>query len=189
PSNGRAVERRRTLGRGRRVRAVKRSLAVTALLVAAMFASMPSAAVAGTYDVLACAGAGGGAQNAFAAAADPGMAAYNVCPNAPSNPASGMVTRASATAGPGSVGFLAGAYQIFEAPAGASLVSVTLDLAAIRLASHWTTGVLAYDGDFNSPVGAYGCYAGNTGCAIGTQSFFGPVTVGLGGHASFRFET
>jgi hypothetical protein len=162
---------------------------MTALLVAAMLASTPSSAVAGTYDVLACAGAVGGAQNSFGAVADPGMAAYNACPNAPSNPASGMVTRASATAGPGWVGYWAGAYQIFEAPPGASLVSVTLDLAAIRLASYWTTGILAYDGDFNAPVGPYGCYAGNIGCAIGTQSFFGPVTVGLGGHARFRFET
>jgi hypothetical protein len=34
----------------------------------------------------------------------------------------------------------------------------------------------------------YGCYAGNAGCAIGTPSFFGPVTVGLGGHSRFRFE-
>lgn len=164
-------------------------VAMTALLVAAMLASTPSVAVAGSYDVLACVGAAGGAQNAFAAAADPGMAAYNACPNTPSNPASGMVTRASATAGPGAVGYLAGAYQIFEAPPGASLASVTLDLAAIRLASYWTTGVLAYDGDFNAPVGAYGCYAGSAGCTIGTPSFFGPVTVGLGGHARFRFET
>jgi len=168
---------------------VKHSLAVTALLAAAMLASTPSSTVAGTYDVLACAGAAGGAQNAFAAAADPGMAAYNACPNAPSNPASGMVTRASATAGPGSVGYLAGAYQIFEAPPGASLASVTLDLAAIRLASYWTIGVLAYDGDFNAAAGAYVCYAGSAGCAIGTHSFFGPVTVGLGGHSRFRFET
>jgi hypothetical protein len=167
---------------------VRRAFPVAVLLVAATLV-LPPSAVAGTYDVVACAGAAGGAQNAFGAVADPGMAAYNVCPNAPSNPASGMVTRASATAGPGWVGYWAGAYQIFEAPPGASLVSVTLDLAAIRLASYWTTGILAYDGDFNAPVGPYGCYAGSTGCAIGTQSFFGPVTVGLGGHAKFRFET
>ncbi len=166
-----------------------RSLAVTMLLVSVVLGSLPPSASAGTYEVLACAGAAGGAQNAFAAAADPGMAAYNACPNTPSNPASGMVTRASATAGAGSVGYFAGAYQIFEAPPGASLASVTFDLAAIRLASYWTTGIVAYDGNFNVGELPYGCYAGNGGCAIGSQSFFGPVTVGLNGHSRFRFET
>ena len=84
---------------------------------------------------------------------------------------------------------LAGAYQVFEAPPGASLASVSFDVAAIRLASYWTTGIVAFDNNFNSGALPYGCYAGSAGCAIGSQSFFGPVTVGLGGHARFRFET
>jgi hypothetical protein len=119
---------------------VRKSIAT--LTLATALAAMPVPAVAGTYDVYACVAGGGGAQNSFAAVADPGMAAYTSCPNAPSNPASGMVARASATNGPGWVGYMAGAYQIFEAPPGASLASVTLDVAAIRLASYWTTGLV-----------------------------------------------
>jgi hypothetical protein len=149
------------------------------------------AARAGTYEVVACGGAAGGAQNAFAASADAGMAAYNACPNTPTNPSSGIVTRASATAGPGSVPYFAGAYQIFDAPPGSSLVSVSFDVAVIRLATYWTTGVVAYDSsaNFNHGEGPYGCYAGNQGCAIGLHSFFGPVTAALNGHTKFRFET
>jgi hypothetical protein len=143
----------------------------------------------GSYEVVACGGAAGGAQNSFAPVADAHMAAYNVCPNVPSNPASGMVTRASATAGPGWVPHMAGAYQVFEAPPGASLASVSFDVSAIRLASYWSTGIVTFDGDFNSGELPYGCYPGNPGCAIGSRSFFGPVTVGLNGHTRFRFET
>jgi hypothetical protein len=158
-------------------------LAVLALPLAA-----PGIAHAGSYDVVACTGSVG-TGNAFTAAADPGMAAYPSCPNTPSNPASGLVTRASANAGGARVPVRSGAYQIFEAPAGAGLESVTFDLAAIRLASYWTIGVVAYDGDFNDGDQAYGCFAGQVGCGIGTPAFFGPVHVGLNGRSRFRFET
>ncbi len=165
-----------------------RARVLVATIVLAL--ALPSAAArAGSYDVTACATTNGGAQNAFIAAVYPGMSAYLSCPNTPSNPASGMVTRASATAGPGTVPMLAGAYQVFEAPPGASLASVSFDVAVIRLASYWTTGIVAFDNNFDSGSLPYGCYAGSPGCSIGSQSFFGPVTVGLGGHSKFRFET
>ena len=166
-----------------------RAAARAIVLAAALAAAAPAAASAGTYDVAACGAAAGPAQNAFAASADPGMAAYTICPNTPSNPASGLVTRASITAGRTSVPYFSGAYQVFEAPPGASLQSVSFDLAAIRLSSSWTTGIVAYDGDFNRGDLPYGCYGGNPGCGIGSTSFFGPVSVGLGGHSRFRFET
>jgi hypothetical protein len=159
------------------------------LCVAALAPARAAEARAGSYDVVACGAGAGGAQNAFAAVADPQMAAYNVCPNTPSNPTSGIVTRASAGPPGASVPYFAGAYQIFQAPPGASLESVTFDVSAIRLASHWTTGIVAYDGNFNIGELPYGCYAGRIGCAIGTSSFFGPVTVALNGHSRFRFET
>jgi hypothetical protein len=160
------------------------------LLVAAglVMASAPGAR-AGTYDVVACGGAAGATHGAFTPAADRGMTAYSFCPNTPSKVETGLVTRAVATAGPSSVPYFAGAYQIFEAPPGATLASVSLDLAAIRLATYWTTGVVAYDNDFNVGELAYGCAMGRAGCAIGTPSFFGPVTAGLRGHSKFRFET
>jgi hypothetical protein len=169
----------------RYIRALRAMLAIAA----AAFVLLGATAQAGTYDVIACTGAAGGVPKAFTAVADPGMAAYSICPNSPSNPASGIVTRASASAGPASVPYLAGAYQIFEAPPGASLVSVSFDVAAIRLASYWTTGIVAYDGDLNVGERSYGCYAGSSGCAIGTSSFFGPVTGSLNAHTKFRFET
>jgi len=166
-----------------------RRVAAVPLLVWLAAIAAPASAGAGTYQVTACANVAGGAPGAFTAVADPGMAAYKECPNHPSRPASGLVTRASANAGPARVPFFAGAYQIFEAPPGAGLASVTFDHATIRLAQHWTTGIVAYDGDFNVGSLPYGCYAGLPGCGLGTPSFFGPVTVNLNGHARFRFET
>ena len=158
-----------------------------AVALACLMSACP--AHAGTYDVTTCANATGAAQHAFAASADRGMAAYTSCPNTPSNPATGIVTRASATAGPGSVPYFAGAYQVFEAPPGATLESVSFDVAAIRMADHWTTGIIAYDDNFNVGGYPYGCYAGHAGCAIGTRSFIGPVTADLRHHTRFRFET
>jgi hypothetical protein len=158
------------------------------LVLPALMLACPAGAGAGTYDVLSC-HRSGAPQNAFAPSADARMAAYNQCPHSPSNPASGLVTRASAGAGSAAVPYFAGAYQVFEAPPGASLVSVAFDVAAIRLASHWTTGIVAFDSDFNRGDLPYGCYAGSAGCAIGTASFFGPVSVPLYGHTRFRFET
>jgi hypothetical protein len=153
------------------------------------YALVASPSHAGTYEVTTCSNATGAAQTAFVATAERGMAAYSTCPNTPSNPASGLVTRASATAGAGSVPYFAGAYQIFEAPPGATLETVSFDVAAIRMADYWTTGVIAYDGDFNVGGYPYGCYAGHPGCGIGTRAFVGPVTADLRPHTKFRFET
>jgi hypothetical protein len=166
---------------------VSRRRTLLAFAVAAL-ALQTTSASAGTYDVAACGGAAGGANNAFGAAADPQMAAYTICPNTPSNPATGLVTRASATAGPGWVPYWAGAYQIFEAPPGASLEAVWFDVAVIRLATTWSTGIVTFDNDFNVGGLPWGCYGG-PGCGIGTPAFFGPIAVGLGGHTKFRFET
>jgi hypothetical protein len=166
-----------------------RRLALLIAMSATALSFFGESARAGSYDVLACGGGAGPANNAFVAAADAQMAAYSICPNTPSNPATGLVTRASATAGPGSVPYWAGAFQIFEAPSGASLESVSFDVAVIRLAETWSTGVVTYDQDlFSSGGHPWGCYGG-PGCGIGTPSFFGPVTVGLGGYTKFRFET
>jgi hypothetical protein len=57
------------------------------------------------------------------------------------------------------------------------------------MADYWTTGVIAYDGDFNVGGYPYGCYAGHPGCGIGTRAFVGPVTADLRPHTKFRFET
>jgi hypothetical protein len=54
--------------------------------IALAFTIFVSSAQGGTYEVTTCSAATGAAQNAFITSADPGMAAYSVCPNTPSNP-------------------------------------------------------------------------------------------------------
>ena len=158
---------------------------LTAAALAAFAVAAPAAA--GTYEVNACGGIAGGAQNSFAAVADANMSAYSICPATPNAPGTGIVTKA--TSNGGRAGYLHGAYQIFEAPPGSVLESVTFNPAAIRLSQDWTAGIVAYDGDFNRGDLPYGCYAFRPGCAFGTPSFTVPVTVGLNGHLRFRFES
>jgi hypothetical protein len=155
----------------------------TALLVGLVLLIVPRPASAGTYDVVACSG---GPDNSWAPAADPGMAAYDSCPNNPSNMISGMIARASV--GSGSVGYLRGAYQVFTAPPGASLAQMSFTAAPYRWETHWTAGIVAYDWDFNRGDLPWGCYAGQPGCGIVPPSFSGPYTIGLGGHAQVRIE-
>src|SRR5207253_11015365 len=83
----------------------------------------------------------------------------------------------------------AGDYQVFEAPSGASLESVSFNVGAIRLHNLWSVGVITYDGDFNAGDRPYGCYAGLPGCGVGTSNFSIRVNVPLYGHSRFRFET
>ena len=110
-SRGRRWGRRR----GRGVRPVRRLLLV-ALVPIALLA--PAAADAGVYEVHACGGPAGAAQSAFAAAADPQMEAYSICPPQ-SAVGTGIATKATSSGGIAAYG--AGAYQVFTAPAGASL--------------------------------------------------------------------
>jgi hypothetical protein len=143
-------------------------------------------ASAGSYDVHACGGLAGAAQHAFAAAADPQMEAYSICP--PQQGAgTGIATKASSRGG--IAGYTAGAYQIFTAPTGASLESVSFNVGAIRLDNLWSVGIESFDGDFNVTEQPYGCYAGRPGCGVGTSTFSIRVAVPLGGHSRFRFET
>jgi len=159
-----------------------RGVALASLLLAAL----PAAADAGTYDVAACGGPAGAAQRAFAPSADPQMEAYSICP--PQNGVgTGVVTKAGSRGGIAAYG--AGAYQVFTAPPGASLESVSFNVGAIRLARHWSVGIVAFDGDFNSGDLPYGCYYGRPGCAVGTSSFSLRATAPLLGHSRFRFET
>lgn len=160
---------------------VRRGLGV--LLILASQLAAPHAAKAGTYDVVACKG---GPDNSWAHWADAGMAAYDSCPNNPSNMMSGLVTRASV--GSGVIGPGQGAYQVFGAPAGASLAQMSFDAAPYRWEQHWTVGVVAFDSDFNVGLLPWGCYAGQPGCGIVPGSFFGPLTIGLGGRSQVRIE-
>ena len=57
---------------------VKRVTVIVVLVLASVASAAP--ARAGVYEVFACGGAAGGAQNAFVAAADGNMSAYSICP-------------------------------------------------------------------------------------------------------------
>ena len=139
---------------------------------------------AGTYEVVAC---DGGPDNSWADYADPGMAAYQLCPNNPSDLISGIIARASV--GSGGVGYLRGAYQIFSAPPGASLVHMTFTVSPWRWEQHWTVGIVAFDADFNRGSLPWGCYAGQAGCGIVPGAFYRvPNPVPLYGHTQVRIE-
>jgi hypothetical protein len=161
-----------------------RARALLGALLAVLVASAP--ARAGSYDVYACGGPAGGAQNAFVASANANMDAYSICPPGASV-GTGIATKATSSGG--AAPYLAGAYQVFTAPAGASLQSVTFDVGAIRLYDYWSVGIVAFDTDFDGGVLPYGCYAFRPGCGVGTPTFNYRTTVPLYNKARFRFET
>jgi hypothetical protein len=160
-----------------------RAFALVGIFVLA-FCLMSAPAKGGTYDVVACKG---GPDNSWAPAADPGMAAYDLCPNSPNNMISGIIARASV--GSGAVGYLQGAYQIFAAPGGASLAGMGFDVAIARWETFWTVGFVAFDGNFNQGSLPWGCYAGAAGCGIVPHWFTGPYWIDLGGHSQVRIES
>jgi hypothetical protein len=156
------------------------------LLVLLVGLALPAAAHAGVYEVHACGGPAGAAQRAFAPSADPLMEAYSICPPQ-AGVGTGVATKVSSRGGVAAYG--AGAYQVFAAPPGASLESVSFNVGAIRLDNLWSVGIVAFDGDFNSGDLPYGCYYGRPGCGVGTSTFSIRVAVPLLGHSRFRFET
>jgi len=155
-------------------------------LAAAVSPSAPGTAHAGTYDVYACGGPAGAAQRAFVASADPNMDAYSICPPR-SSVGTGIVTKAASNGG--IAPYFGGAFQVFSAPAGATLESVSFNVGAIRLHDYWSAGIVAFDGDFNSGELPYGCYPFRPGCGVGTPTFSIRETVPLYNRANFRFET
>ena len=85
--------------------------------------------------------------------------------------------------------YCAGAYQVFTAPPGASLQSVSFTVGAIRLHDYWSVGIVAFDSRLRSGRLPYGCYPFRAGCGIGTPTFNYRTTVPLYNRAKFRFET
>jgi hypothetical protein len=154
-----------------------------ALLAFLLSVGAPQGALGGSYDVIAC---NGGADNSWHQWADAGMAAYDECPNNPSQVISGIVARASV--GGGSVPYYQGAYQAFSAPPGASLAEMSFTVSPYRWETHWSVGLVAWDGDFNVGDLPWGCYPGQSGCGIFPGGFFGPVVIGLNGRANVRIE-
>jgi hypothetical protein len=162
----------------------KHALTFALCLVAAT--GLTGAAHAGTYDVYACGGPAGASQRAFVASADANMDAYSICPPG-SSVGTGIVTKATSSGGVAP--YFGGAFQVFSAPAGATVHSVTFNVGAIRLHDYWSAGIVAFDGDFNSGELPYGCYPFRPGCGVGTPTFSIRETVPLYNRARFRFET
>ena len=103
-------------------------------------AAAPGAARAGTYDVVACDAAPGGANNSWTAGASPAMTAGTACPTAQA-PARGMWATAKVNAGT-AAGFAA-ATQSFDAPTGASIVSLKAQFSVHRKVNYWGVGIFA----------------------------------------------
>jgi hypothetical protein len=174
------------IGRRSRTRPPGFGRVLATLGVLATLVSVPPAH-AGSYDVVACGGPAGAAQYAFTASADSMMSAYSICPPS-SAVGTGIVTKATSNGGKAPPN--AGAYQIFAAPPGATVATVTFNVGAIRLSKEWTAGIVAYDGDFfGGGTYPYGCYPWNDYCGVGTPVFSTPVTVSLYNRSRFRFET
>ena len=143
---------------------------------------------AGTYDVYACGGPAGAAQRAFAAAADPQMEAYSICPPQ-SGVGTGIATKATSR----------GRDRRLTAPAPIRCSrrrrarrSRALRSTSARSAStsYWSVGIVAFDGDFNSTaICRTAVTTGRPGCGVGTPTFSIRVNAPLLGHTRFRFET
>ena len=103
-------------------------------------AAAPGAARAGTYDVVACDAAPGGANNSWTASASPAMTAGTACPTAQA-PARGMWATAKVNAGT-AAGFAA-ATQSFDAPTGAAIVSLSAQFSVHRKVNYWGVGIFA----------------------------------------------
>ena len=85
--------------------------------------------------------------------------------------------------------YFAGAYQVFTAPPGASLQSVTFTVGAIRLHDYWSVGIVAFNSDSDSGDCPTAATPFRPGCGIGTPTFNHRTTVPLYNRARFRFET
>lgn len=127
-----------------------------ALLVFVVAVTMPRSAAAGGYDVIACnQTVAGGANHSWAAAADGGMTAYTDCPAG-----QGIVAR-NVYDGNAS-GFLQGAYQIFDAPDGTTVDSVSFEVGLRRNDCNWGVELVGGNRDLAGTV-LFGLAAGQ-GC-------------------------
>ena len=160
--------------------------AAAALLAAAASALGATSAHAGTYEVRAC--HSDGVNRAFWAYATSGLTAYAQCPGADyQGITTGLVARADRNAGGGRLGAGASAWQIFEAPAGAVLQSMSFRASGGRASGCWAFGVFGWDGDAFHPGDHLWGYPGDCVNQPGGWTYFaGPYTLDLRGHQKVR---
>ena len=160
--------------------------AAAALLAAAAAALGAAPAHAGTYEVRAC--HSDGINRAFWAYADNGLTAHAQCPGADfQGITTGLVARADRNAGGGRLGAGASAWEIFEAPAGAMLQSMSFRASGGRASGCWAFGVFGWDGDAFHPGDHLWGYPGDCVNQPGGWTYFaGPYALDLRGHQKFR---
>ncbi len=117
------------------------SLLTLLMLALVLLALPPSRAVAGSYDVYACNGSPGGSAS-FVGSADFGLSAYHECGGG-----EGAMIARNGVDGGASSGFLQGAFQIFDAPAGTWVESIHFEARTERPDCRWGTQVVASNGD------------------------------------------
>jgi hypothetical protein len=160
--------------------------AAVALLAAAAAALGAAPAHAGSYEVRAC--HSDGVNRAFWAYANSGLIAYARCPGADyQGITTGLVARADRNAGGGRLGAGASAWQIFEAPPGAALQSMTFRASGGRASGCWAFGVFGWDGDAFHPGDHLWGFPGDCANQPGGWTYFaGPYALDLRGHQKVR---
>lgn len=161
-------------------------IAVTTFFLVAVALGLPTAAHGGGYIVRAC--GSDGVNRAFWGHANTGLTASATCPGVDyQGQTTGLVARADRNAGGGRVGPVISAWQIFEAPPGARLESITLRQSSGRSHGCWSMGVWGWNGgDFHPGDHLWG-YGGN--CYVtgsGFTWFVGPITIDLRGYQNVR---
>jgi hypothetical protein len=165
-------------------RARRAAAALLAVVAAAAAGGAP--AEAGTYAVHAC--ASDGVNRAFWAFANPGLAAPASCPAIDYlGETTGLMSRAPAGTGGGRLGAGASAWQIFEAPAGARLESMSFRHSTARGSGCWSAGLFGWSGDaFHPGQHLFGAWGDCASAGGGFGWFGGPLTVDLRGHHKVR---
>lgn len=119
-------------------------LACVLSVVVGLFAALePSAAAAGQYTVIACEAAPGAVNHSWTQGATRGLTATTACPDDTSLHRAGIETYADLNVG--TLSAFSSAYSRFDAPAGTTIGSATLDYELSRSGPHWFTGLEADD--------------------------------------------
>jgi len=154
--------------------------ALFAVVLAAVAALSADPAAGGTYRVVACDAAPGGANNAWRPRSDSGMLAYTACPSRGSA-TRGLVVRNRVGAGELRRG--RAALMTFEAPTGASLDGIEFDWDGLGAARQWTLGFTGADGRLIAGCGARQPGGAGAACVLGDPKGAKRTFKSLGGRS------
>jgi hypothetical protein len=157
-----------------------------AVLAAVLSLSLTPSARAGSYTVRAC--GSDGVNRAFWAYANAGLSAFASCPGVDyQGEGTGLVARAERNANGGRLGLHASAWQIFEAPPGAGVQSMSFRVSGGRGSGCWAIGVWGWSADAFHPGDHLWGYGADCNAFGGGWSWFaGPLHLDLGGRQKVR---